>query len=180
MNRSLLPFVVALALASQSCIWDITSSLTLSPSGVLTIQTDPSATSGSTGTLTFSPSSGGSAYTTAKSRIDAASIKSLTFTVNNVYSDNMATTLTSGTVTLLDTVTGDSATYTLPGPLMGINTVGTPNTFTKFDPDPAAFMLKVLKAGDDFTASASGSIDQAPAHIDLKVSIDASFSASPF
>jgi hypothetical protein len=150
--------------------------LSLNPSAVLTIQSQGAATTGQTGTpIQVSPAAdGGTAYTSNKSKITDAKLTSITFDVAKVYSDNMATALTMTTVTLKDTVTGSSATFTLQAPVQKINAVGTSNSFTAFTPDPSPFLEGILKSGDDFTVSATATIDQAPVHIDVKVDIAAS------
>ncbi len=151
--------------------------INLNPDLTFTIKSNPPSTDGRTeNPLTIDPSIAGKDYTDNKSKIDSATLKSLTFDIVLLYPDNRATKLLNGaSVTLTNLRTSERQSFT-------VNEIaiapGASNTLTVFSPPPNNFLTTILKNADRFTAEASGTIDNSPVHIDVKVSFKVTLSVN--
>ncbi len=170
--------LAALVVFAPAC-FNHDAKVSLNPNGdgaVLTVGTNPGATSGTTNAITIDPAIAGSDYTNAKDKLDSATIRSITFTVENVYPDDRATQLTNATVVLTDTVTGASQTFSVGAPIAIVE--GASNEITVLTPDPSSFISGIMKSAHPFTLVASGTIDAAPAHFDMLINIGLTLSIS--
>jgi hypothetical protein len=163
--------VMALAVVQGcSCLQkDVT--INLNPDPVITITSGDSTSGVTANPISVSPGIAGSDYTDNKDKIDKAVLESMEIETSLLYADNQGGQLTSATVTLTNTrssASHKSLTLNLSAPL-NIKPLGTSNTFTALSPDPADFLLEVLKNDDTFTIAAAGTVDHAPVHIDLKI-----------
>jgi hypothetical protein len=161
--------VVLAAVQGCSCLQhDVT--IHLNPDPVITITSGDSTSGVTNNPISVSPGIAGSDYTDNKDKIDKAVLESMEIEVSKIYPDNQGGQLTSATVTLTNTrasASHKSLTLNLGAPL--IITSGASNTITAFSPDPADFLLEVLKNNDTFTIAAAGTVDKAPVHIDLTI-----------
>jgi hypothetical protein len=164
------------ALAAASCgIFKHTVNITLAPGTTFTISSTPPSVSGQTATpITVQPSSAGSSYTGNQSHVSSATLTAMTFDITP-NSDDLATQLTAASVTITDTVTSQSNTYTLGSPLVFAGVDGgvasnVSDTITQFSPDPTPFATSLFKTGDAFTVSASGTADNSP--VDINVTLN--------
>ncbi len=151
--------------------------ITLSPDATFTIQSGASSMQRQTQhPITVDPAIAGKDYTDNKSKIDSATLKSMTIDIVNIYPDNRATKLLSGaSLTLTNLSNGQTQTFTVSEISI---TPNASNTLTAFNPDPSGFLTTILKNGSSFTVEASGTIDNAPVHIDVKVHLGVTMSVN--
>jgi hypothetical protein len=108
-----------------------------------------------------------------KNNIKSLDLDSADVTVTKVYSDNAATVV-NGTVTLKKNAADAAETPVLVGTLTNFATVQ--NTTVRLPGSPAldAFLLQQLQTAGSFDVIVDGTINSAPAHLDLTVLMHAS------
>lgn len=161
-------------LAVQGCncgLFKKDVTVNLNPNPVITIATNGEESACVTEKpILISPSTAGQDYLDNKDRIDKSVLEAMELEVTQVYPDNAAAKLLSATLVLTNqnpNASHKSVELVLGAPVeIG---PGASNTITVFTPNPSDFLLEVLQNGDDFTVTATCTVDQAPVHIDLKI-----------
>lgn len=108
-----------------------------------------------------------------KNSIKSLDLDSADVTVTKVYSDNAAT-LVTGSVQLKKNAADATETPVVVGTLTNFSL--TPNSTVRLPGSPAidAFLLQQLQSAGSFDVIVSGSVNNAPVHIDLAVTLHAS------
>jgi hypothetical protein len=161
-------------LAVQGCncgLFKKEVTVNLNPNPVITIATNGEESACFTEKpILISPSAAGKDYLDNKDRIDKSALEAIELEVTQIYPDNATAKLLSAALVL--TNQNPNASHKSVELVLGAPVdiaPGASNTVTVFTPDPADFLLEVLQKGDDFTVTASCTVDHAPAHLDLKI-----------